>query len=60
MLCLVPKSLAQTVEDDVLLVEIVSQQSRDLYANDTLPVGDSAIVLSDTLWQYYPHPLCIP
>ena len=43
-----------------MLLEIVAQQSRDLHMRDTLMLGDSAIVLCDTIWKSYPHPLCIP
>lgn len=49
---------AQTVDEDALLLELLAQQARELY-QDTLMLGDSAIVVSDTAWQYYPHPLCI-
>lgn len=60
LVCLVPTVLAQAIEDDVILIGLVSQQSHDLHANDTLPVGDSVIVLCDTAWERYPHPLCMP
>ena len=50
---------AQTADEDALLLELVSQQSYDLH-RDTLMMGDSAIVVSDTIWQHYSHPLCIP
>lgn len=50
--------VAQTVDEDAFLLELVSQQSRDLH-RDTLVVGDSAIVMCDTVWKHYPHPLCI-
>jgi hypothetical protein len=52
-------SIAQTVDDDILLLELVAQQSRDLHM-DTLWIGDSAIVVCDTVWKCYPHPLCVP
>lgn len=52
--------MAQTVDDDLLLLELVAQQSRDLHMRDTIFVGDSAIVLCDTIWKRYPHPLCMP
>lgn len=51
---------AQTVDSDVLLLELVAQQSRDIHMSDTLLIGDSAIVVHDTIWKRYPHPLCIP
>ena len=50
---------AQTVDEDALLLELVAQQARELH-QDTLLIGDSVIVVSDTVWNYYPHPLCIP
>ena len=43
-----------------MLVEIVAQQSRELHMRDTFILADSVVVLCDTLWQYYPHPLCVP
>ena len=49
--------VAQTVDEDILLLELVEQQSLDLH-RDTIQVADSAIVVCDTIWQYYPHPLC--
>ena len=51
--------MAQTVDDDILLLELVSQQSEDLH-KDTLRVGDSVMIVCDTVWKNYPHPLCIP
>lgn len=51
--------MAQTVDDDILLLELVSQQSEDLH-KDTLRVGDSVMIVCDTVWKKYPHPLCIP
>lgn len=51
---------AQTVDEDILLLELVAQQSHDLHMSDTLYVGDSAIVVCDTVWKQYPHPLCMP
>lgn len=51
--------LAQTVNEDALLMELVTQQGRDLH-QDTLYLGDSAIVYCDTIWKRYPHPLSIP
>lgn len=53
-------SVAQTVDEDILLLELIERQGRDLHNNDTLIVGDSIIVLCDTIWDIYPHPLCIP
>lgn len=53
-------SVAQTVDDDLLLLDLVAQQSRELHMTDTLMLGDSAIVLCDTIWKQYPHPLCLP
>lgn len=50
----------QTVDDDALLLEIVAQQSHDLHTRDTIYLGDSAIVVCDTIWKHYPHPLCLP
>ena len=50
--------VAQTVDEDILLLELVEQQSVDLH-RDTILVGDSALVVCDTIWQHYPHPLCI-
>lgn len=51
---------AQAVDDDIMLLEVVSQQSLELHMRDTLFVGDSTIVLCDTVWKRYPHPLCVP
>ena len=51
--------IAQTVDDDAILLEIVAQQSRDLHMRDTLMLGDSAVIQYDTIWERYPHPLCI-
>ena len=51
--------VAQTVDEDAFLLELVAQQSRDLH-RDTVVVGDSVMVVCDTIWQHYPHPLCIP
>ena len=51
---------AQAVDGDAILLEIVAQQSRDLHTRDTMFLGDSAIVLCDTIWKHYPHPLCMP
>lgn len=51
--------IAQTITEDMLLLELVSQQSLDLH-RDTVVVGDSVVVVCDTIWQVYPHPLCVP
>lgn len=51
---------AQTVDSDALLLELVAQQSHDLHTRDTMVVGDSVFVLCDTIWDVYPHPLCMP
>lgn len=60
--CIAPNVLAQVlvIDEDAVLLEVVAQQSRDLHTRDTLIVGDSTIVLCDTVWKHYPHPLCIP
>ncbi len=58
-MCLAPVSVAQTIDEDAMLLEIIAQQSRDLQSRDTMFVGDSAIVLCDTMWKRYSHPLCI-
>ena len=50
---------SQTINEDALLMELVSQQGRDLH-QDTLFLGDSSIVFCDTIWKRYPHPLTIP
>ena len=60
LLSIAPTTFSQTIEGDAMLLEIVAQQSRDLHMRDTLMLGDSAIVLCDTIWKRYPHPLCIP
>ncbi len=51
---------AQTVDQDLVLLNIVNQQSIDLHTRDTLIVGDSVIVLCDTIWKHYLTPLHIP
>ena len=51
---------AQTLDEDALLLEIVAKQSHELHNQDTLWVGDSALVLCDTIWKQYVHPLCLP
>ncbi len=38
---------AQTVDNDVVLLQIVAQQSQQIHANDTV-------------WQHYVSPLCLP
>ena len=62
LLCgiLIPTISAQVIDEDALLLGLVAQQSRELHTRDTLVVGDSVIVLCDTIWQRYPHPLCLP
>ena len=50
---------AQTVDEDVLLLELVAQQSRELH-RDSIMLGDSVLVVCDTIWKSYPHPLCVP
>ena len=57
--CFISNIVAQTVDEDAFLLELVAQQSRDLH-RDTVVVGDSVMVVCDTIWQHYPHPLCIP
>lgn len=54
-----PKTHAQTVDEDAMLIEIVAQQSRDLHTFDSIIIGDSAVMIDDTI-NYYPHPLCLP
>lgn len=54
-----PTTLAQTVDEDAMLIEIVAQQSRDLHTFDSILLGDSVVMIDDTI-EYYPHPLCIP
>ena len=56
--CIFPL-FSQTVDEDVLLLELVSQQSYDLH-QDTLMLGDSVLTVCDTIWERYPHPLCMP
>lgn len=56
--CIFPL-FSQTVDEDALLLELVSQQSHDLH-QDTLMLGDSVLTVCDTIWERYPHPLCIP
>ena len=51
---------SQAIDDDALLLDIVAQQSLDLHMRDTMLLGDSVIVLCDTIWKQYPHPLCMP
>lgn len=52
-------SQVQTSDSDVLLLELVSQQGRELH-RDTLVMHDSVVVVCDTMWKRYPHPLCLP
>lgn len=49
---------SQTVENDAVLLEIVAQQSHDLH-RDSILLGDSIVYVSDTIWEKYPHPLCL-
>ena len=51
---------AQTVDQDLVLLNIINQQSLDLHTRDTLVVGDSVMVLCDTIWKHYLTPLYIP
>ena len=53
-------STAQTVDSDLLLLDIVAKQSASLHVTDTLVIGDSTVVFCDTMWKHYPHPLCLP
>ena len=55
----VSSASAQTVDEDVLLLELVAQQSRELH-RDSIMLGDSVWVVCDTIWKSYPHPLCVP
>ena len=52
-------SQVQTLDSDVLLLELVAQQGRELH-RDTLVMHDSVVVVCDTMWKRYPHPLCLP
>lgn len=52
-------SQVQTSDSDVLLLELVAQQGRELH-RDTLVMHDSLVVVCDTMWKRYPHPLCLP
>lgn len=52
-------AMAQTIDGDTYLLDMVAQQSRALH-RDTMRVGDSVIVVYDTIWKHYPHPLCVP
>ena len=56
--CIFPL-FSQTVDEDALLLELISQQSHDLH-QDTLMLGDSVLTVCDTIWERYPHPLCMP
>jgi hypothetical protein len=53
-------TVAQTVEDDVLLLELVAQQNNNLTSTDTVAQEDSVAYVQDTVWESYPHPLCLP
>ena len=59
LVCIAPTILAQVVDDDAMLLEIVAQQSRDLHMHDTLMMEDSVMFVCDTVWDHYPHPLCV-
>lgn len=52
-------SQVQISDSDVLLLELVAQQGRELH-RDTLVMHDSVVVVCDTMWKRYPHPLCLP
>lgn len=52
--------MAQTVDDDSMLLHLIAEQSRDLHMRDTLFLQDTMIVFCDTIWKSYPHPLCVP
>lgn len=51
---------AQIISEDDMLLEVVAQQGRELHTQDTMIVGDSTYILCDTIWDIYPHPLCVP
>lgn len=50
---------AQAMDADALLLELVAKQSEDLHTRDTLYMADTAIAICDTVWNIYPHPLCM-
>ena len=43
------------MDEDAFLLELVAQQSQELH-RDTMIMGDSVWVVSDTIWDTYPHP----
>lgn len=47
LLCLCAVVVAQTVDEDEMLLQMVANQSREIHANDTL-------------WKQYISPLCLP
>lgn len=53
-------SVAQIIDDDSMLLQLIAQQSRELHMRDTLFLEDSMVVFCDTIWKSYPHPLCLP
>ena len=53
-------SVAQTADNDQFLLDVVAKQSLELHMTDTLVVGDSVIVLCDTIWKHYQDHLCQP
>ena len=57
--CFISNIVAQTMDEDAFLLELVAQQSQELH-RDTMIMGDSVWVVSDTIWDTYPHPLCVP
>jgi hypothetical protein len=52
--------VAQIIDDDSMLLQLIAQQSRELHMRDTLFLEDSMVVFCDTIWKSYPHPLCLP
>lgn len=52
--------MAQIIDDDSMLLQLIAQQSRELHMRDTLFLEDSMVVFCDTIWKSYPHPLCLP
>lgn len=60
VLCFAAPAFSQAIDQDALLLQLVAQQSQQLHTRDTMIVGDSVIVLCDTIWDIYPHPLCMP
>ena len=60
VVCFAAPVYSQAVDDDALLLQLVAQQGQQLHTRDTIIVGDSIIVLCDTIWDTYSHPLCMP